>query len=181
LLTINPDMPITDCHRREAGGSKVKASFICSLTLAGFLVPTSGWAQEIVGSWKHMAFYQKVVSSGEKRFPFGEKIVGRSIYTKEGTFCTMTTAADRKQAGLAPTDEERVGLFKTMYAYCGTYRLDGPKFITESDVAWVPNWTKRPGQGSWKIEGRTLNVESLPFKSQLDGVDVVAVLEFEKE
>ncbi len=43
----------------------------------------------------------------------------------------MTTAADRKQVALAPTDEERVGLFKTMYAYCGTYRIDGPKFITE--------------------------------------------------
>jgi Lipocalin-like domain len=147
----------------------------------GVLSPVSVSAQEIVGSWKHKIFYQKVLSSGEKRFPFGEKIVGRSIYTKEGTFCTMTTGADRKQSANAPTDEERVSLFKTMYAYCGTYRADGPKLILQPDIAWTPNWTQRPGNLSWKLDGKILSIESASFKSQLDGVDVVTVLEFEKE
>lgn len=145
------------------------------------VAPGTASAQEIVGSWKHTTFYQKVVSSGEKRFPFGEQIVGRSIYTKEGTFCTMTTGVNRKQSPGAPTDEERVGLFKTMYAFCGTYRVDGSKIITQADIAWTPNWTQRPGNVSWKLDGKRLTIESLPFKSQLDGVDVVAILEFERE
>lgn len=159
----------------------MRAHALSLLVLAGFLSPASVLAQDIVGSWKHKVFYQKVVATGEKRFPFGETVVGRSIYTKEGTFCTMTTGADRKQNAGVPTDEERVGLFKTMYAFCGTYRVDGSKLILQSDVAWTPNWTQRPGNVSWKLDGKSLTTETLPFKSQLDGVDVVAVNEFEKE
>lgn len=151
------------------------------LLFSGLFTPELALAQDIVGSWKHKTFHQKVVSSGEKRVPFGEKIVGRSVYTKEGTFCTMTTGADRKQSAGTPTDEERLALFKTMYAFCGTYRVDGQKMTYQSDVAWAPNWTQQPGNVSWKLDGKTLTVESMPFKSQLDGVDVIVVLELEKE
>ena len=103
------------------------------------------------------------------------------MYTKEGTFCTMATGIDRKQGAGAPTDEERVGLFKTMYAYCGTYRVDGSKLLAKADVAWTPNWTKEEHNGSWKVDGKVLTFETLPFKSQLDGVDVVAIVEYQKE
>ena len=103
------------------------------------------------------------------------------MYTREGTFCTMATGTDRKQGAAAPTDEERVGLFKTMYAYCGTYRIDGSKLFAQPDVAWTPNWTKQEHNASWKVDGKVLTVETLPFKSQLDGVDVVAIVEYEKE
>ena len=159
----------------------MKRLLVTGLVFFGIFSPVPASAEDIIGSWKHKTFYQKVVSSGEKRVPFGEKIVGRSVYTKEGTFCTMTTGADRKQSAGAPTDDERVALFKTMYAFCGTYRVDGQKMTYQSDVAWVPNWTQQPGNVSWKLDGKTLTVESLPFKSQLDGVDVIVVLELEKE
>jgi Lipocalin-like domain len=160
---------------------KVKKFALSSLAFVSVLASASASAQDIVGSWKQTAFYQKVVSSGEKRFPFGEKIVGRSVYTKEGTFCTMATGIDRTQGAGAPTDEERLKLFRTMYAYCGTYRVDGSKFMGQPDVAWTPNWTKQEHNASWKVDGKVLTIETLPFKSQLDGVDVVAVVEYEKE
>jgi len=159
----------------------VKEFAFCWLVLVSVLAPASAAAQDIVGSWKQTAFYQTVVSSGEKRFPFGEKIMGRSVYTKEGTFCTMATGIDRKQGAVAPTDEERVELFKTMYAYCGTYRLDGSKLLAQPDVAWTPNWTKREHNSSWNVNGKVLTIETLPFKSQLDGVEVVAIVEYQKE
>ena len=159
----------------------MKRIAVSTLALMGVLASVSASAQDIVGSWKQTTFYQKVTSSGEKRFPFGEKVVGRSIFTKEGTFCSMATGMDRKQGAGAPNDEERVGLFKTMYAYCGKYRVDGSKFSAESDVAWAPNWTKQELHRSWKVDGKVLSMESAPFKSQLDNVDVVAVVEFERE
>jgi hypothetical protein len=159
----------------------MKKILVSSLALGGVLASASASAQDILGSWKQSAFYQKVVSSGEKRFPFGEKIVGRSMYTKEGTFCTMATGVDRKQGAGAPTDEERVALFKSMYAYCGTYRVDGSKLLGQPDVAWTPNWAKQEHNATWKVEGKKLTVETMPFKSQLDGAEVVAVVEYEKE
>jgi len=60
-----------------------------------------------------------------------------------------------------------------MYAYCGTYRLDGSKLLAQPDVAWTPNWTKREHNSSWNVNGKVLTIETLPFKSQLDGVEVV--------
>ena len=132
----------------------MKKFALSSLAFVSVLASASASAQDIVGSWKQSAFYQKVVSSGEKHFPFGEKIVGRSMYTKEGTFCTMATGVDRKQGAGAPTDEERVGLFKTMYAYCGKYRVDGSKLVAQPDVAWTPNWTKQEHSASWKVDGK---------------------------
>jgi hypothetical protein len=152
-----------------------------TLMLAIILAPTTVLGQDIIGSWKQTAFYQKVVSSGERRFPFGEKVVGRFVSTKEGTFCSMVTGVDRKQGGDAPSDEERVGLFKTMYAYCGKYRVEGSKFIIQPDVAWAPNFTKQEQIRSWKIDGNVLTMETLPFKSQLDGVDVVATVVYQRE
>jgi hypothetical protein len=159
----------------------MKSWAVGTLSVVAVFGSASASAQDIVGSWKQTAFYQKVVSSGEKRFPFGEKIVGRSMYTKEGTFCTMATGVDRKQGAGAPTDEERIGLFKSMYAYCGTYRVEGAKLMGQPDVAWTPNWAKQEHNATWKVEGKKLTVETLPFKSQLDGAEVVAVVEYDRD
>ena len=145
------------------------------------LAPTTALGQDLTGSWKQTAFYQKVVSTGERRFPFGEKVVGRFVSTREGTFCSMATGFDRQQGAGAPSDEERVGLFKTMYAYCGSYRVEGLKIIMQPDIAWAPNFTKQEQTRSWKIDGKILTMESSPFKSQLDGVDVVATVIYQRE
>ena len=53
--------------------------------------------------------------------------------------------------------------------------------MSQPDVAWTPNWTKREHQASWKVDGKVLSVETSPFMSQRDGVDVMAIVEFEKE
>jgi hypothetical protein len=176
-MAVECTSPISASEMRE---TKMKNVALSSLALLVVLAPTAS-AQEIVGSWKQTAFYQEVVSSGEKRFPFGEKVMGRCVYTKEGSFCTMATGVDRKQGAGAPSDEERVGLFKTMYAYCGTYRVEGSKLFGKSDVAWTPNWAKQEHNATWKVDGKTLVIETMPFKSQLDGVDVVAIVEYERE
>src|ERR1700746_2689380 len=100
------------------------------------LAPMAAYAEsEIVGSWKQTAFYQKVVATGERRDIYGDKVLGRVIYTKEGTFCTMPTAADRKQAAPAVTEAEKPALFSSMYAYCGKYTIDGAKVSTIADTA----------------------------------------------
>ena len=159
----------------------MKQIFLGPLMFAAIFAPTTALAQDINGSWKQTAFYQKVVSTGEKRFPFGEQVVGKFVSTKEGNFCSIATGVDRKQGAGAPSDEERIGLFKSMYAYCGKYRVEGSKIIMQPDIAWAPNFTKQEQTRSWKIDGNILTMESSPFKSQLDGVDVVATVIYQRE
>jgi hypothetical protein len=136
---------------------------------------------DIVGSWKQTAFYQKVVATGERRDIYGDKILGRVIYTKEGTFCTMATAADRKQAGPAVADAEKPALFSTMYAYCGKYSVDGAKVSTMADTAWAPAWLTSPHDGKWEVKGKILTIETTSFKSMRDGVEVIAIVQYDRE
>ena len=152
-----------------------------TIALSALGIGSAASAQDLVGSWKLTAFYQKVVATGEKRYPFSEKVVGRAIYAKEGTFCTMSTAAARKQAAAAPTDDERVGLFKSMYAYCGTYKVEGSKYTNHSDVAWTPGWLTSEHSATFTLEDKKLSFVTSAFKSQLDGADVVAIVEYERE
>jgi lipocalin-like protein len=144
--------------------------------------PISAYAEsDIVGSWKQTAFYQKVVATGERRDIYGDKVLGRAIYTKEGTFCTMTTAADRKQAAPAVAEAEKPALFSSMFAYCGTYTVNGAKLSTMADTAWAPGWLSSPRDGKWEVKGRTLIVETTPFKSMRDAVEVLAIAQYERE
>jgi hypothetical protein len=149
---------------------------------ASFLASMPAYAEsDIVGSWKQTAFYQKVVATGERRDIYGDKVLGRAIYTKEGTFCTMATAADRKQAATAVAEAEKPVLFSSMYAYCGTYTTEGSKLSAKSDTAWSPSWLNSPHEGTWEIKGKTMTFETTPFKSMRDGVDVIAVVQYERE
>jgi hypothetical protein len=149
---------------------------------AVFWAPLSAYAEsDIVGSWKQTAFYQKVVATGERRDIYGDKVLGRVIYTREGTYCTMATAADRKQAALAVAEAEKPALFSTMYAYCGTYTTEGSKLLTKADTAWAPAWLTSPHDGTWEVKGKTLTVETTPFKSMRDGVEVIAIVQYERE
>jgi hypothetical protein len=147
-----------------------------------FFAPMPAYAEsDIVGSWKQTAFYQKVVATGERRDLYGDKVLGRVIYTKEGTFCTMATAADRKQAGTAVSEAEKPGLFTSMYAYCGKYTVDGSKLSTVPDTAWAPSWVGTPLGGKWEVKDKTLAIETNPFKSARDGVEVIAIVQYERE
>jgi hypothetical protein len=146
------------------------------------LAPMSAYAEsDILGSWRQTAFYQKVVATGERRDIYGDKVLGRVIYTKEGTFCTMATAADRKQAAPAVAEAEKPALFSSMYAYCGKYTVDGAKLSTIADTAWAPGWLTSPHDGKWEVKGKTLTVETTPFKSMRDGVEVIAIVQYDRE
>jgi len=66
-------------------------------------------------------------------------------------------------------------------AYCGKYTVDGSKLSTIPDTAWAPAWLSSPHDGKWEIKGKTLTVETTPFKSMHDGVEVIAIVQYERE
>jgi hypothetical protein len=51
-------------------------------------------------------------------------------------------AQDRKknETIAAPTDAERIELFKSMFAWGGIYKIEGNKIIFDVDIAWVQSW-----------------------------------------
>jgi hypothetical protein len=100
-----------------------------------------------------------------------EKPTGYIVYSKSGAFLSQGYAMTRVVPKTPdPTDAERIALHKSMYAWGGTYTVDGNKVKVNVELAWNESWKGmvRPG-GTFKVEGKVLTIESSPFKSTVDG------------
>jgi hypothetical protein len=66
-------------------------------------------------------------------------------------------------------------------AWGGTYKVDGNKVIVAAEFSWNESWkgTVRPGT-TFKVDGKTLSLESSPFKSTIDGTLVFTKLTLER-
>jgi Lipocalin-like domain len=138
-------------------------------------------ASSIVGMWKMTSFARKEVATGNTTAPYGEHPSGYSHYTKGGRFLTFAVAQDRKKNEKPdPTDAERIELFKNMYAWGGTYKIEGNKVIYNVDIAWTPSWVGTTRTSQVEVAGNKLTATTAPFKSTVDGKDIVVVTTYER-
>jgi hypothetical protein len=158
---------------------RIAAFAVGLVLLTASHMPAAGedLASKIVGVWKLKTFDRKVLSDGKITKPFGEHPTGIVIYTKGGHFTTFAAGDNRKAPSKPdPTDAERVDLFKTMYGYGGTYKIEGNKLVGHLDTSWIEAWTgtDRP-PAVIEISGKQLTLTSSPLKSVLTGEDIVTI------
>jgi hypothetical protein len=138
-------------------------------------------ASSIVGTWKLTSFVRKEVATGKTAATYGEHPSGYAYYTKGGHFLIFAVAQDRKKNEKAdPTDAERVELFKSMFAWGGSYKTEGNKVVYNVDVAWVPSWVGTTRTYQVEMASNKLTVTTPPFKSVTDGQDIVVVTTYER-
>jgi hypothetical protein len=126
----------------------------------------------IVGVWKLKRFDTCRAGGACKAF-YGETPAGYIVYTKGGLFLSQGYGTGRVVSKTPdPTDDERVALFRSMHAWGGRYQVEGDKTTTEVEVAWTESWKGQRRSATFKVEGRTLTLESSPFKSPIDGTSV---------
>jgi len=79
---------------------------------------------------------RKESATGKIVKSFGEHPAGIVIYTKGGHFVTFAAGQDRKKPAQAdPSDAERIGLFKTMYGFGRTYKVQGNGLLPHLDTS----------------------------------------------
>ncbi len=123
----------------------------------------------IVGVWKLQRFDRCAVG-GACQPVYGENPTGYIVYTKTGLFLSQGYGTGRVVSKTPdPTDAERIALFKSMYAWGGSYKVEGNRSTTSIEFAWTENWKGQTRSATFKVEGRTLSLESSPFKSPIDG------------
>jgi hypothetical protein len=138
-------------------------------------------ASSIVGTWKLTSFARKEVATGKTAATFGEHPPGYAYCTKGGRFLVFAVSQNRKRNEKAdPTDAERVELFKSMSAWGGTYKTEGNKVIYNVDIAWVQSWIGTTRTYQVETAGNKLTVTTPPFKSTVDGQDIVVVTTYER-
>jgi len=111
-----------------------------------FLSATVALAGEnpLLGTWKLKSSVQEVSATGEKYDLFGEHPDGYLSYSSDGRMYAIGTGMGDnriKPHDVVPTDEERVKLFQTMFAYAGTYTWDVERVIHHVDISWNQAWT----------------------------------------
>jgi hypothetical protein len=112
--------------------------------LLTFTQPTAAQdvSSSIVGVWKMTSFTRKESATGKIVKSYGERPAGIVIYTKGGHFAAFVAGQERKAPAKAdPTDAERIELFKSMYGFGGTYKVDGNKLVTHLETSWIQAWT----------------------------------------
>jgi hypothetical protein len=87
----------------------------------------------------------------------GQNPTGYVVFNAEGRVFLVVTGEARKPA---KTSQERAELFTTLIAYTGTYRLEGDKWTTKVEVAWIPEWV-----GTEQVRSLTVNGERLQVLS----------------
>ena len=134
----------------------------------------------IVGTWKLTSFVRKEMATGRSAAAYGEHPPGYAYYTKGGRFLIFAVSQDRKKNETFATDAQRVELFKSMFAYGGTYKTEGNKLIYNVDIAWVQSWVGTTRTYQVEMTGNKLTVTTPPFKSPVDGQDIVVFTTYER-
>jgi hypothetical protein len=161
-----------------------RVAIVAATLLSLFALPQHADAQgseALVGAWKITSWSRKDISTGNVEHAMGTKPSGLVVYTKGGIVSAFVSAEDRRAKGTAPmTDEDRVALFTTMYAYSGTYSVEGRKLTTRIENSWNKAWNGNILTSEFEVSGNTLTVTSAPTAAAKDGKQVVFVHTFEK-
>ena len=120
-----------------------------------FLSATVALAGEnpLLGTWKLKSLVREVIATGNKSKLLGEHPDGYINYSPDGRMYAIGTSDNRIKPGMAPTEEEQVKLYQTMFAYAGTYTLDAEKVVHHVDISWNQAWTGTGQIRFYKLDG----------------------------
>jgi len=124
------------------------ASFILALAIfaSASSAPSPSFAgnEEIWGTYKLISSKKKFLETGEVVNTYGgEHPAGYITYGKEGRMLVLVTWDGRKkpQDAFKTSIEERDALFRTMFAYGGTYNYSGNRVEHHIDISWNETWS----------------------------------------
>jgi len=132
-----------------------------AVVIGSILIAQSAFADDrakLIGIWKLLSFENEFKDGSPRRPMYGQHPTGYIIFTGEGRMAAIIEGEGRRAA---TTDEERAALLRTMFAYTGTYRLEGDKWVTKVDVAWNPAWDGTDQVRYYKLDGDRLEVTSM--------------------
>ena len=137
---------------------------------------------DLLGVWKMTSWSRHEVATGKDGKLFGEQPGGYLIFTKGGHFMWTGFKDQRpKPAAAEPTDAERIALFKTMYTYDGTYKVEGGKIIDSVEGAWNEGWVGTKFTiDKYDVSDKTLTMVSAPFKATMDGAEMVVTTTYQR-
>jgi lipocalin-like protein len=97
---------------------------------------------KIVGTWRMLSWKRILVPSGEQSDALGPDPFGYINYAADGRLMVFVLKSGRpRPKSIPPTNEEKIVLFDTLFAYVGSYRVEADRVIHTLDGSWNELWT----------------------------------------
>jgi len=92
----------------------------------------------LTGTWRVISVDTEFRSSGKREPAFGPDPNGIFVFTAEGRAIALIAARERQ-----PGDslEQLAGLYRTMMAYSGPFRIEEDRLIVDVDISSNQAWT----------------------------------------
>ena len=96
----------------------------------------------IVGTWRMLSWRRIVTTTGEQSDALGPNPFGYINYSPDGRVMVFVLRAGRPRPKAAPpTDEEKIALFDSLFAYVGNYQVQAGRVVHALDGSWNELWT----------------------------------------
>lgn len=139
--------------------------------------------KDVEGTWKLASATRKIVDTNEVIDAYGgPRPNGWINYGKDGRMMVICAYEGRQkpEANDKMTDEDRVRLHKSFFAYAGTYKLEGNKIIHSIDTSWNEVWSGTQQIREIDYKDNKVTLTTLPFKFNVDGKMSVITLVWER-
>lgn len=101
-------------------------------------------SNDVIGAWRLLAWEIDFEGLDEPVHPFGKDPIGWLVYSADGAMSAQLMSAGRNGLGGRSirklSDQERIDVLETFFAYAGRYRIEGDVIVHEVDVALNPDF-----------------------------------------
>jgi len=111
----------------------------------------------LLGTWR-LKSYLVMTAAGERLTPYGENPAGYLSYGADGRMHVIGTAGERIRCTAVALTAERAALYDTMFAYAGTYSIEGDRILHHVDISWNETWTGTDQMRLFELDGHTLTL-----------------------
>jgi hypothetical protein len=135
----------------------------------------------LLGSWRMTSWVTRDVATGERRDALGENPRGTVVYTPRRVTFLITKSHRALPERTPPSDEEKIALFDTMFAYSGAYTVEADRVVHHVDLSWNEAWRGTDQVRFCKVDEQTLTYTSPPSKNPFDGREIIHEVTYERE
>lgn len=137
--------------------------------------------ERIVGTWHMLSWTRRLVPSGEESDALGPSPFGYLNYAPDGRLMVFVLKSGRPKPQSAPlSNEDKVALFDSLFAYTGTYEVLDDRVIHTLDGSWNELWTGTTQTRLLSFEGERLVYTTPETVDPMDGRRCVYRVEFER-
>jgi hypothetical protein len=160
----------------------IRRALVLGLVLLSPLVARGLDVEKLYGTWKLVSFTQRLVATGETIDVFGKTPSGFLSYSRDGRMNAILVKDKRpRPADMAQaTTQDKAELFGSMYAYAGTFTVEGDTVTHHVDISWNENWTGTNQVRNVRLDGDQLYISTNPQSNGIDGKMIVAELVWER-